>query len=287
MAITIYTFANVIPAGTPKTSPLKFGMTVPAYDVEQLEIRVPPGPRGEVGFFISSGGVQMLPRPSGSFIITDNERILWELEGQISSGAWEMTAYNTGQFQHTLYVDIHLAGLAPLLQAVSAPIAASDLGQTAPSPAPPPPVAPPQPVPPPPPPPPAPPPPPPPPPPSPAPPPPGQGPPPGAIPATINAEEVQMLLSLYAGSLHFFYVDGGGQLQLLFQPPGGFPGPGAAWSGGPIPSSTGLDRTKDLVGAQFNNQQHVFAYRVDGKVFHAWQSLTGTPNFDWSSEVLG
>lgn len=96
-----------------------------------------------------------------------------------------------------------------------------------------------------------------------------------------------MLLSLYAGSLHFFYVDGGGQLQLLFQPPGGFPSPGAAWSGAPIPGGTGLDRTKDLVGAQFNNQQHVFCYRVDGKVFHAWQSLVGTPNFDWGSEVLG
>ena len=94
-----------------------------------------------------------------------------------------------------------------------------------------------------------------------------------------------MLLSLYAGTLHVFFVDGTGALRVRFQPPGGFTG-GQAWQDDPTLNVTGLDPTKPLVGAQFNGQQHVFCQRPDGTVVHAFQSLTGQPSFAWASESL-
>lgn len=104
MAREIYEFPVTIPAGTPQAAPQKTDLTMPTRVVDTIEVLVPPGPRGEVGFQLASKGVAFIPRNTQNYIVTDDERIEWPVEGMMDSGAWQLIAYNTGQFAHTVYV---------------------------------------------------------------------------------------------------------------------------------------------------------------------------------------
>jgi len=104
MAIEIYDFTVTVPAGTPASAGFSAPLTIPARVVTQINIRVPPGPRGEVGFAIGSGGLNIVPVPAGTWIVTDNEDLVYPLDETITSGAWQLLAYNTGSFPHTLRV---------------------------------------------------------------------------------------------------------------------------------------------------------------------------------------
>jgi hypothetical protein len=104
MASIIERFAVIIPASTLKTAPIQVNLAMAARIVREVEIIVPPGPRGEVGFQLGSGGSQIIPFTPGQYIVTDDEIIHWPLEGQIDSGAWQLIAYNTGAFNHTLEI---------------------------------------------------------------------------------------------------------------------------------------------------------------------------------------
>lgn len=94
----------VVPAGTPKAAPLQFSLAFAPQVVDEVEIVVPPGPRGEVGFQLGTSGSQIIPATPGQYEVTDNEVIHWPLDGQMDSGAWQLIAYNTGQFNHTIGV---------------------------------------------------------------------------------------------------------------------------------------------------------------------------------------
>lgn len=104
MAQEIRSFSITIPAGTAIATPQVTQMSMPARNVDEVEVEVPPGPRGEVGFTLGSSGVQVIPIQLGSWIVTDNYTLNWRLEGFWDSGSWELRAYNTGSFDHTLSV---------------------------------------------------------------------------------------------------------------------------------------------------------------------------------------
>ena len=147
MAREVYAFANLIPAGTLQSANFTLPMTFPVRSVDEIEVLVPPGPRGEVGFSIGAAGVPVLPTAAGTFIVTDNETIKWPVEGQIDSGAWTFFGYNTGQFPHTIYVRflvrIATSEVGPLAAGgAGAPLAIGP-GGPGPGPAPPPPGLPP------------------------------------------------------------------------------------------------------------------------------------------------
>jgi len=94
--------AVTVPAGTAKTSLQRTVIELGQRNVDEIEVVIPDGPRGEVGFWIGSGGTQIIPHDLGQFIISNNEVIHWPLESQHTSGSWELQAYNTGNFPHTL-----------------------------------------------------------------------------------------------------------------------------------------------------------------------------------------
>ena len=99
--------------------------------VNQVEIRVPPGPRGELGFALGAAGQPVIPRAAGTFVVTDDERIEWPLEGQIDSGAWECFTYNTGALPHTVYLRFLVSVPSPEIGApVFTPIAGDSLAPT-------------------------------------------------------------------------------------------------------------------------------------------------------------
>lgn len=104
MAVQVLEYAVTTPAGTLSTGPQVTSLGFPPAQVDRIEVRVPPGPAGVLGFRIGSGGVQIIPYNDGGWVVTDDEVIGWDLTDQIESGAWQLISYNTGSLPHTVYV---------------------------------------------------------------------------------------------------------------------------------------------------------------------------------------
>lgn len=103
-ASEVYTFQVTIPPGTPQTTPFRQSITIPVRQVDTLEIVVPPGPSGLMGFAITMGGVNVMPLQSGQYIVTDDQKITWPIVGLPTSGAWQLSGYNTDVWPHTVYL---------------------------------------------------------------------------------------------------------------------------------------------------------------------------------------
>jgi hypothetical protein len=104
MAREVHKFAVTVPPGTPQNAPQLTNLTMPPREIVGVTVIVPPGPRGLMGFALAAAGQPIIPYKSGSYFVTDNEVIEWPLEQQITSGGWQLLAYNTGAFAHTLEI---------------------------------------------------------------------------------------------------------------------------------------------------------------------------------------
>lgn len=104
MAQDVYSFRVTVPAGTPVATPQTTNLGMPPRTVTEVRVRVPPGPRGEVGFALGSAQQPVIPYDAGQWFVTDDEDVRLPLDVPISSGAWQLFAYNTGQYPHTLFV---------------------------------------------------------------------------------------------------------------------------------------------------------------------------------------
>ena len=104
MAERIETFDVSIPAGTAIASPLVTALPFNQGVVQQIEIIVPPGPSGLVGFRIRHSVQTVIPRSGSGWIIADNEVIKWPLENYPVGNKWDIQAYNTDVFVHVLYL---------------------------------------------------------------------------------------------------------------------------------------------------------------------------------------
>lgn len=104
MATEIRQYTLAIPAGTLATAPATLDTSFPARVVDRIEIVVPAGPNGTVGFKILNSDVQIIPYGSDEWVVTSNESISWDLDGYIDSGSWQLAAYNGGINQHSIYI---------------------------------------------------------------------------------------------------------------------------------------------------------------------------------------
>lgn len=113
-------FDNTVAAGTPINNPAIFPMALLNLDIEWIEWKVPPGPRGTVGFWIGSHGQPIIPFSSGGpkWIVADGESAHWDTVDLPTSGDWEMRAYNLGILSHTITIRFGLAAPVPDLAAV-------------------------------------------------------------------------------------------------------------------------------------------------------------------------
>lgn len=114
MADRLEWFAVTIPAGTTIAAPLVTPCVFNNGEVTKINVKVPPGPQGNVGFFIGAGGSQYVPRTVGSFIVPDDDYYQWEIANAISSGSWSVTAYNTDIFAHTIQVSFEVNETPPI-----------------------------------------------------------------------------------------------------------------------------------------------------------------------------
>ena len=129
MAREIRSFEVTIPAATSADAPVTAALDMPPRVVTGLHIVVPPGPSGNVGFYVAAAGQNIIPINPGEWIITDNEVIDWPLSGYHDSGSWSITAYNTGTYDHALYVrfllDLVTGTTPPEVQQIPADVLSS------------------------------------------------------------------------------------------------------------------------------------------------------------------
>jgi len=104
MATSVTALTATVPAGTQIASPITVSLPVGTNLVDKIRWRVPPGPRGNLGWYLSMGGVQVLPDDKGNYVVADDEYDDWEIAGLPDSGAWQLTGYNTGRYDHTVYL---------------------------------------------------------------------------------------------------------------------------------------------------------------------------------------
>ena len=136
MSYEVREFQVTVPAGTTQAAPQVTALTMPARVIDRVRVRVPPGPRGTVGWALGSGGQPVLPWNAGAWIVADDEHIDWALQGQIDSGAWQLIAYNTGTYAHTLYITFLVdppqlvSGIAP---APTMPLSAASISGAGPA----------------------------------------------------------------------------------------------------------------------------------------------------------
>ena len=117
MADEIRQYSVTIPAGTQIEAPFRKDVSFPSRIVQQVEITVPPGPSGLMGFALQNSGVTIIPYGSDPFIVASDERMIWPLHGYVDSGSWQIQGYNLDLFPHTVYVRF-LLGLIPPAPAV-------------------------------------------------------------------------------------------------------------------------------------------------------------------------
>lgn len=104
MARRIEAFDVTIAAGVLQASPATTNLVFSEGIVTNIEVLVPPGPSGLVGFAFTYGGHQVIPNTAGQFIISDGEVIDWPVEGFPTGGQWQLRAFNTDIFSHTLHL---------------------------------------------------------------------------------------------------------------------------------------------------------------------------------------
>lgn len=114
MATRIEPFAVTTPAGTAivayQVTPLPFREG----DVTRIEIVVPPGPSGLVGFRVAHSGQSVVPYTDERWIVTDDEKLTWELTNLPHGEAWELWSYNLDVYDHTIYLRIHVNDAMPI-----------------------------------------------------------------------------------------------------------------------------------------------------------------------------
>lgn len=108
MAHRIEAPAVTVPAGTAIATPATFPLVWQDGEVDVIEVEVPPGPVGLVGFAIGQSQQVILPRTAGQWIVADGRRLRFDLEGQPTGGGWFLRAYNVDFYDHTLYLTVHL-----------------------------------------------------------------------------------------------------------------------------------------------------------------------------------
>jgi hypothetical protein len=102
-----------VPAGTAKSAPQTTDVGFAPSTVDSITVRVPPGPLGQVGWRILSGAGQIWPWTLDSWVVADDETIEIVPTGWPTAGAWSIEAYNTGDYDHTLYVRFATSPVAP------------------------------------------------------------------------------------------------------------------------------------------------------------------------------
>lgn len=97
-----------ITAGTAKASPATTSLPFDDGIVRRVDVRVPSGPAGLMGFLISYADSPVIPSNSGIYLVMDDEQWPFDVDNHPTGGQWQLIGYNTDVYDHTVYLRFHI-----------------------------------------------------------------------------------------------------------------------------------------------------------------------------------
>lgn len=116
MAYRVLQFTSTIPAGTALASPVTLPLALDNWVIESVDLEVPPGPAGLMGFYVANNGIPWIPYGTLPWLVWDDVQQSWFFTDQPSGSGWSIVGYNTGVFPHAVksrwHVNLTPAGSA-------------------------------------------------------------------------------------------------------------------------------------------------------------------------------
>lgn len=104
MSTQVINYSVTTPVGTAIATPLVTNLPLGPRLVRAIDIVVPTGLNGVLGFALGLAGQAVIPANAGAWDVTSGEVVHHELANLPSSGAWQLITYNVGYYPHTLQV---------------------------------------------------------------------------------------------------------------------------------------------------------------------------------------
>ena len=130
MAAEVHQFTVTIPAGTTKAAPYVKTTSLPGYVLESIDLEVPPGAGGLMGFYLAVSGQQWIPWETGEWLVWDDRFDSWYLHDQPTPDSWEVVGYNSDVYAHSVVVRFHVN---PSTSSPSSPVPSITFVSTAPA----------------------------------------------------------------------------------------------------------------------------------------------------------
>jgi len=119
VAYRVLPFTVTIPAGTTKTAPYTQALALDNWELEAVDLEVPAGPNGLMGFQLLNNGVAWLPYGSGQWIVWNDHAERYSLNDQPNGSGWQVQGYNTGNYPHAVTLRFHVN---PVSNTATAPV---------------------------------------------------------------------------------------------------------------------------------------------------------------------
>lgn len=107
----LYQLAATFPAGTPVNAPISVPLILEDNQLVEMDITIPDGPSGLMGFRVLQSQQQIVPWGNTGFIVANDEKIRYSYDDQIQSSGIVVQGYNTDIFAHTIYIRVTITDL--------------------------------------------------------------------------------------------------------------------------------------------------------------------------------
>jgi len=108
MATEVHQFTATIPKNTPQTALSITNLVLDNRSVESIDLEVPAGPAGLMGFYLARSGTQVIPFEDGEYIVWDDRFKNWPMSDLPTSQGWQIVGYNLDLANdHDVVVRLH------------------------------------------------------------------------------------------------------------------------------------------------------------------------------------
>lgn len=108
MANRVYQYVATIPAGTPADAPAVVTFELDNFIIEAIDLEVPPGTAGLVGFYLANNGMPAIPRNAGQWIVWDDHAQRYPASDYPTASGWGIVGYNLGEYDHDVIARFHV-----------------------------------------------------------------------------------------------------------------------------------------------------------------------------------
>lgn len=128
MAQRVEIFQVTCPPNTPQASAPETLLSMLPGIVRTMQIIVPPGHNGLTGLAIAQAHQVIIPASGSTWIIGDDDKIDWPLDGYLDADTWSAFAYNLDPvYPHSWYLRMLVDELQSPVSPGASPIPVTDI----------------------------------------------------------------------------------------------------------------------------------------------------------------